>query len=356
MAKYLIKLKPIEKYYFGDDNGFNTSKLKNKGSRSYILSSRDMPQQSSILGMLRFEILKQSRNFIVKSYSTYNEDDFNKMHMLIGDKSFKIDNNNFEFGKIQKIGNIKIYDNKNKEFLYNVPLDHLLKSENDEYNMKYIPFTLSDEQVETSFGKINYFMNYNAKNGLSNDYLNVNNVIVKKDDIFQESAQVGVNTEKMRDFENNKDEENNAFYKQIFKTFRNEFCFAFYLELKDFELENSIVELGKERSTFKMEVINLCSEEENYNKFDNKVYCESDVYLTGNQMKKINEIIKFKINNSISFRNLRRIKGSYKFVENKYDFIKRGSIFFVESKNKVEVIKIIEENKKLTNVGYNTVY
>lgn len=355
MKKYLIKLKPIEKCFFGEDKGFNTSEFRKEDNhKSYILNSRNLPQQSSILGMLRFEILNQSNEFDVKQYSNYIEEDFKKMSELIGKKSFEITDDIFKFGVVKRVGTVNIFDDNKKEILYKVPLDH--KVDFEKKNNKYKAFKFSSEKVQSSFGEINYFSDFNAKDGLSSDFVNVNNEIVKEKDIFKDFTQVGVDTEKMKDQEKTEDNEKNAFYKQTFKMFKKDFCFAFYLELNDFELKDSIVELGKERSTFKMEVIKIKTEKEIFSKFDDKIYFESDVYLTYDQMKEIEKKIKFKINTSISFRNIKTSKNSYTLNKEKYNFLSRGSLLFVNSDIKLDIIKIIEKNKNLLSIGYNTVY
>jgi CRISPR-associated protein Cmr3 len=352
MTKYLIKLKPIEKYFFGDDKGFNTSVFrKNDNDKSYIINSKILPQQTSILGMLRFEILKQSDEFEVKAYSDYGKEDLNKMNNLIGKNSFKIEGNLNEFGKIIKIGNVNLYNDIKKEMLCKNPLDHNMDNKQIEVLKKYQPLKLSEEKIISNFGEFNYFKDFKTKEGLSYDWINSSKEIIETNEILVDNNQVGIDTNK-KEIE----KEKNGFYKQVYRKMRNEFCFAFIVELNGFEMKNSIVEMGKERSSFKMIVEKIDNDNGKKLKFDDKIYCESDVYLSEEQMKRVTEIINFKIDNAVSFRNLKRINRKYNFDEFKYNFLSRGSVLFIESDKKKEVISIIEENKNLTNVGYNIVY
>lgn len=59
MSKYLVKLMPLGKFFFGGDMTF---KIGNKETAfsSYIIHSFTTPQQTSILGMMRFLILSNN--------------------------------------------------------------------------------------------------------------------------------------------------------------------------------------------------------------------------------------------------------------------------------------------------------
>ena len=47
--KYLVKMTPLEQYAFGDDQGFKYPGEKGTGKESYLVRSRELPEQTTIL-------------------------------------------------------------------------------------------------------------------------------------------------------------------------------------------------------------------------------------------------------------------------------------------------------------------
>jgi len=56
--RYLITIKPLEPFIFGGDNTFG--KIGDKENGTYLVKSRQFPQQSAVLGMLKKEIMIQN--------------------------------------------------------------------------------------------------------------------------------------------------------------------------------------------------------------------------------------------------------------------------------------------------------
>ena len=61
MATKLIKLTPLDAFFFGDENTFGMD------NTSYYVRSRKLPQQTSLLGLLRYELLKK-KGFISRKW------------------------------------------------------------------------------------------------------------------------------------------------------------------------------------------------------------------------------------------------------------------------------------------------
>ena len=55
MTTKLIKLTPLGEFFFGGDVTFGKA-----NKRSYYVQSRRFPQQTTLLGMLRYELLKKN--------------------------------------------------------------------------------------------------------------------------------------------------------------------------------------------------------------------------------------------------------------------------------------------------------
>jgi CRISPR-associated protein Cmr3 len=58
--RYLVQLTPVGKYYFGSENSFNAEDKAGGGAtKNYLVRSRQYPQQTTLLGMMRYAILQQ---------------------------------------------------------------------------------------------------------------------------------------------------------------------------------------------------------------------------------------------------------------------------------------------------------
>src|ERR1035437_5105326 len=92
MTKFLIRLKPLTPYFFGGENTFGDN------NQSYYVRSNYLPQQTTLLGFLRYELLLQN-----KLLGTDPEK--KDWKSLIGKKSFQKENGAYisEFGAIKKI-------------------------------------------------------------------------------------------------------------------------------------------------------------------------------------------------------------------------------------------------------------
>ena len=66
MRKYLLNIKPLEPYTFGDEKGFSFKGADESGS--YIMTSKKMPEQTTIIGMIRYLVL-ESQGLINASFS-----------------------------------------------------------------------------------------------------------------------------------------------------------------------------------------------------------------------------------------------------------------------------------------------
>lgn len=353
MKKYLILLKPIEEFFFGSERNFKdiySKNYTNEDNITYVLKSRYYPQQTSILGMLRKEILVQS-DFELKQINKYEKADWKKMKELIGEQSFNIKSSKIQdFGKIKKLSPLFLYDTKNKHFYSKAPKDHQIYYKKGIKNSHYSPFKLDKKKIRVNVNKENYIRlfdeKYKLKIELSDDFINLscsNKEIIKSDNIFKPVEHIGIDIKREKD----------AYYKQTHYRLQENFVFAFFLE-SNFKFNNNIVHLGKRSSAFKMKV-----EENTFNlnniintfKKKNKIILLSDGYLPND----IENDIEFSIRESISFRNLviRDGENAMKLLETKYNFWEKGSIIYVSCDKKNEVSAKITANQNMVKIGYN---
>ncbi|MCC8142630.1 MAG: hypothetical protein LIO97_00980 [Tannerellaceae bacterium] len=123
MKKYLILLKPLDWFFFGGEQTHGEEDTTN-----YFAKSNILPQQTSLLGMLRYQLLKQHNLLSVKPGS----EDVKRMNILIGQSSFNMENAIINkkgngYGKIKKITPVMLGKMNGKlalpDFYYKMPLD-----------------------------------------------------------------------------------------------------------------------------------------------------------------------------------------------------------------------------------------
>jgi len=313
--KKLVRLKPINEFFFGGDLTFGDINEYN-----YLAKSTLFPQQTAILGMLRKTLLKQN-NLLTTKVKIESVDNREKAIKLVGNGKFEFKKESQNFGVIKRISPVFLI-NKERKFIRRFALDYEIKKDDIGY------FLEKDGKV------------FNGKDDLFSDFISIDKTkIVKMSDIFEEIEKVGI--EKFSD--------NKGFFKKFSYKFKNDFEFAFFVEFEgeDFKFEDDIVELGADRSAFKMKVENsdewLEYEDENL------------VLLSPAFIENMKEITSFAITKDINFRfiKFRRSKEGKKFQKSKvYRLYERGSIFVDYKK---ELIEKINEYKNLQKIGLNII-
>lgn len=358
--KYLVKLTPHEKFFFGGEQTFGERLDKNdETDTNYLVKSNYFPQQTSILGLIRFQLLAHAGSKIFDNGSIQNA---NEACILIGESSFKIEKG-FPIGKIHSISPVFIcntIDSKTNEFLFPA---------NKEFQ-KYIKLTddckeeLHEDPLLLVKGKngVLYIDKYDAKYPLDDFLINKECKRYKYEEVFVEHKQVGIR----KQYSGGTDDD--AYYIQTFYKFKSNqiigeinYSFAFIVELeKDIKFSSQqLVNLGGEQQTFKMEVIPDFKEE-----FDSlvpdylpthdydKVVLVSDSYVKDNDI--FNEAL-FAITDLVDFRFLdTKTRANQNYYNKpskskKYNLLKKGSVFYGDTSKISEHLK----NDAFNKLGYN---
>ena len=321
--RYLITLAPLEAFFFGGDRTFGT--LGDKESGSYLVKSRQFPQQSALLGMLKKEMMIQAGLLTRKLRGEWvDKQNKKEAETLVGDEKFDIDSKiEQNFGKIESISPIfLIRDNRR----------YIKKVDIDSYNYKDGLLEKKNPKKETD----KYFT---GKDNMYDNFISIDhNKKLRSSNIFREVEQVG----------NRKDAEDNSLFKKTSYQLKYNFKFAFYFE-SEFELKDSFITLGGETSTFKMSVSKT---DDNLDYQDKNGYLTllSDAFITVDIKDKKN--CKFAITSEISFGYLQN-----RFDDNKRVFKKSKNIFLYE-KGSVFIEQSDEliadlNNKNLQKIGLN---
>lgn len=361
MNKYLIKLIPIGSFFFGGERSFPIGKKDKNELSSYIVESNLFPQQTSLLGMLRFWLLKNSDAFCLATGKIVNE---GCAQQIIGGKGFYINNNTQQestFGKIKKID--YCFLQKNNQNYFPTPLDYGLSIDFKSAR------TVLYNGIEKKLPEIKY-MNiesnyYSAKDGLIQKYISTAGE-VDKDSIFIKDQRIGIN----RDITTGKTADGDL-YKQICYRL-NGFNFAFTATIdKDTKLPDNgqIVELGGDSSKFILEYKKIEEEkgselpaypselvaDSSYTKIvllsDSRI---SNSIIENNTVFSISEHVPFQF---LSFETKEQTEYTRKVNDMKksvrYSLFKKGSVFYFNSTEKLNKFKKALDNKTFQQIGYN---
>lgn len=346
MNNYTFKFTPIETFFFGSEKHV----LNEQGDlvTNYFVESNEYPQQTTLLGAIRYFILQQQP---VNIFSNKKIQDKILAAEKIGDSSFVYHKNEQGFGIINEVG-----------FLYWI----------DKVGQKYIPYNLKKGVRVNSEGKL-YDPDgnlYKAKNHekyignllideKGNDRVALNEVVLDKVIVGNKK-----NDQKEKNIE--------GFYKQNQKYMKDGWAFAVdvkLLEKIDLNRKPKFVTLGGEKSIFRLEIL------ENNPSFNPEIKANdldissirflSDTFITSDTVRKAD----FGVTEYISFRNLmstvsetedyrglatdnkKQLKRSGRF-----NLLKRGSVLFFKDNEKLkEVVQEIYNEKNAKKTGFNQI-
>jgi CRISPR-associated protein Cmr3 len=327
----LVKLIPTGKFYFGGEIG-HKSRGRAEALTSYIVRSQIFPQQTTLLGALRYALWQISGKDLKDA--------------PIGDTSFDLDNpsETKNFGCIKSISELYVYHSN--QYYWSQPSYN---------NLAFDGKVLKD--LDTKNHPPQYFVSHsNAKT---------------QDTLFQKSEQVGViaHASKKR-WQLDEDE---AFYRQSFYQFKSpDDGFAFLAVLDeiskaDFINKSLLMPVGGENTLFKVSIENI---PDNFKQpvFKNedighKIILTSDALLSNETV----DTAEFVISDTVDFRFLKTHRKetvawsdlqkddrkSPRFSQ-KYELFKRGSVFYFSEKSKANTfVEALENQIAMRQIGYN---
>lgn len=359
--KYLVKLTPLDKFFFGGEKTFGEGKETN-----YFVKSNYFPQQTTLLGLVRYQLMVKNCQGIFEKNKITNQGEAAK---LINHKSFDINDTSFSFGKIKELSPVFIAG-ENEEFLFPANKEYQWGDDEKKYVLREFKKESNGKFTYSQKDFIPYLENYKAKDELPDLLLSTKKYLYKYSNIFIEDKQVGIR-------KNYKGKtEDKAFYVQSFYRLKKGHSFAFILELDDGVIfsTNELVHLGGEQSKFRMEVTEFNKSFENIlpqyesSKESDKVVLVSDAYVS-------NEIFNdcdFAVTDTIDFRAIKSTVNTTKYSSmdrtgtktdelsktGKYNFFKKGSVFYGEHTSKIvshlnSSNNTTEGKSPLQKIGYN---
>ncbi len=367
MAKYRVILKPIEHFFFG------VEKVGNLGNRkTYYLETAEFPQQTSILGLLRYMILMKNEKLEGNISSDKSIID------LIGSESFP-GNPITGYGLINEISPVFIYNIKSQIAYFPRPLDweYHYSEKRDEGRVCY---GIKEEPIDL----IPYLDGYDAKKEEEQFLISSKGESIplwydkeKNQGILRKQVKAGTQKNPERfipdSAEDKKSEaRNEAYYKQEFLYMDHKYSYACIADIEDEGLGSykTVLPFGGERSSFAVsfelldnaESLNECYLNLQPQNDCLKIELLSDSYLNQDILR----LTCFAICGTSGFRNLRtktttenhsRISeieaDNCAQFSSRLQLLKRGSVLFFDSIEQLQEAEKMFINEAFTKIGYN---
>jgi len=342
MPNYQVKITPLEYYFFGGE------KHNEDLTTNYFVESNDYPQQSTLLGLVRYFLLQNNNLLGGKALPEIHRKAATE---LIGESSFDFNSNPQTFGTIKSIS--PLYFNDGTQNYYFAPLDILFDCGDN--------FLLSKNRDP-----------YNAKDHfklMQQNLIGANdNSLISLNSIIQSVYQVG----------NEKEQKENAFYKQNMKRLEKNWAFVIDVNIERDTVDNKEEEMehkeyylpfGGEKCFFKL---SLKKQEAFIPTYPTKhqrnkpcLFCYGDCFIDSIEIKKL----PFAVNNFISFRNLRSkiTTGNFhalkeeKDIEksmirsDRYQLLQRGSVLYFNTAAERSEVKAIIDATHGSAIGFNKI-
>lgn len=356
MADYQIKLTPIDTFFFGGEK--HTKNGDDKLVANYFVESNPYPQQTTLLGLLRYYLLvKNNHLFDGKQIIKGKKEEIQE---LIGPKGFDYndelkndedDPQDEGYGKIKSLSPLYLCHNEEK-YLF-APMDYGFDMK-DDYQLIRDGINYNAKKHYGHIGK--YLVTSSGKK------ININKIIEPVEQVGNEKAENG----------ENRDEK---FYKQISMRMKPGWSFCVDTEIEagagiESEGDSLFLPFGGEKSFFRAEVVNLNKKPlppslpANYLRPVPYLYCLSDCFIESNIVKNC----RFAVNSHVSFRNmLSHVRKTTKYSglsekdekqlkrSNRFNLLQRGSVLYFEDVTSLNNAVSNIENNKCNTIGFNQI-
>lgn len=343
--KFKITLKPIGPYFFGTERGYGEN-----NKVSYFATSRKYPQQTTLLGMLRYRLLEM-HGWLNDGKGNWGGSSFDDRKALIGPRSFKPDRaaNRVDYGCIKRIG--PVWLEQNGELLLPGNLDR--------------GYSYQNHGGTVTLGGFDY------KNSTQAHLTTASAKLDDQQPIFLRTERVGIT--KGRD-----DGDEKAFYKQENWQLAANTEFVFYTDLDemegkklaDFVTKIPTVKMGGENSRFRMIMIQADAPSGNdwttyrtETDYD-RLVCLSDTWLPYETQQEF----AYGVFEPTFFRNIvtssektknfwvhpKKDRTDAPHKSGGYHLLRRGSVLYAPSERLEELIEqILEQTAGWQQIGYN---
>jgi len=328
MKRYLMKITPLEPYFFGNDKTFKYPGAKSSASNPYFIKSEITPAQTTVIGMLRYDLLP-----IKKAFQDYTAEDNEKNAAAVGARGFEYGGEN-DFGGIKAVS--AVFITKGDERLIPTPFDH--KRGNESYT------PLSD--YRTTLDGCVYAADFNPKDGIEESYMRLSDGrLFGESEIFETDIRTGINRGVS---------EGGLFKKQLCYL-KSGYSFAAYVLLDGVEPVDSLCYGGQGKSVFSLSFTEASEQE--YEEFMKRIASyvkKGTVYLLSDAFSSsdIYSEACFAITDTREYRAYAIESGRVRKGSTLYRLLSAGSVFI--PKNIDEFTARLEGGTEKV-IGYNTI-
>ncbi len=361
---YKISLLPLGPYFFGQET---RAELGNR--QMYFRRSADFPQQSTLLGVMRHQLLLQNGWAIPRVNLEGNPGG------LIGKIGFKPGMSSGDYGKIKGLG--PVFMQKNGQGHYFLRDREWGLDGKEDVFLKTTMETLNFRSLGASNAKVSLLKHekggstrdYSAKQGFK-EYLHDPTAPfetkVELRDVLKPVTTVGVYKFVYRKSEDGDNEQ--GFFKNVYQVMEKEWTFAFYIEMADDQSlhpgENRVAIMGKERSPFLIRITPSTSPVDFRKEFPapgtlQKVLLLSDTQVDEAQLLPLCLLINgdtvhyrafskpYNGNGRKWYANLNRRRD----LSSSYRLLRRGTVIYTEQADRVA--SLLEEANHWHTIGNN---
>lgn len=364
MPRLLVKLSPLEPYFFGGERTFSYAGIGRLSSGGYFIRSLRVPSQTTLFGVLRYLGMRSPEERAAR----------------VGKDSYKLIGHTPDpsYGLIRNISPLFLLED-NKYFYARTPLDHT----NKEVYKCYTPWTaFCEDHSMTDAGGRNFPTKgaYDEKEGLSDSWVCLNLPCNEHDapscdtscfnglriavHLFQSVIRTGVA----------KQSDVDGLFRQEFFMLQKglsgkELAFAFFTEVaEEFSFEPRIVYLGQDKSAFHAEIIPTKQTMESITEplrralRPNIAYALSDCFINdcgqADALQKLYRACELVVVESREFRSLLTnydaTTQSYRFIrsEGLTRLIRAGSVFRVRD---AQTFDLVMNNPHACIAGFNVI-
>lgn len=341
VKKYLVTFRPLGPFAFGTEQNFKFEGVGAKGKVSYYVRTSPIPEQTTLLGSLRYAVLA-GENCINSSFA-YTPEEKARIQELVGQASFDFNQTDQSFGRIKSLSPL---------FLINDQNEYIVKNPVNNTSNQGVKAIELGEEILTSQGLLSLPQagQYDGKAGMASGYINLQTGQVYSD-LFQSFTMVG---NRKNDGLGDKEE---GFFKQEVHCIKEGFKFAVMVEAEDFPAEVT-VRMGQEGSPFVVE-----AKEIDENDLEKKVKSQFEKIASSSPWYyALSDLIVSQVENKgfcmINKKSIRNITTDYSKAGRKQalsrsmvqqNMVAAGSVYY-DHKN-VSQINFANQNHK--QIGYN---
>lgn len=335
---YRVRLTPMEAYHFATENNFWIKEREIKASVPYYVTSDYVPNQTSIIGMLRYLILKQHGKLGNAATLSERTD-------LIGPASFNYQSDHpQDFGLLQSVSAVYIADTSGKTYIPKPANLRVLETGDKLYY-----------QIQQNQAGDYHIAEFSSKDFDSGGYICLEDTTVR-DDLFHVKVKSRVN--KMQRYTNNNSNDDEGFFKvEMVKLARNHVFEFFVTFSEDFVPQSDIVYLGSYQAAFSIdfEAVSETAMKEFFTNIKEVLgklgselyyYAFSDVYVADKDVSEFTYSISSK-------RHFRNLKTSYDDNNRRYNSSHHGQLYTAGSVFYSEQAPFF--NASLEKIGLNKI-